>query len=69
MEQQIRTAARAFEKTFESDDDTAFRPLLSEAIRISNVSLCSFTGILLEKGLNIAKSIAEFDAELQKSEQ
>lgn len=58
--------AETFGKQFESEDDTPFRPLLSEAIKISNTSLTSFTGGLLEKGLDIARSIAEFDAELQK---
>jgi len=66
VEQQIRKMAETFGKQFESEDDTPFRPLLSEAIKISNTSLTSFTGGLLEKGLDIARSIAEFDAELQK---
>jgi hypothetical protein len=66
MEEAIKKVADEIEAGYRPKGED-YSPLTKEAVRIADISLCSFTGELLGKGLAISKAIVEFEDELKKS--
>lgn len=63
MEEVIREVAQNISNIRSGRED--FSELTQCAVKIAETALCSFHGVLLDKALNIAKAIVEYEDELK----